>query len=285
MAVFRTDKSENYTVMSNHHLRETEMSLKAKGLLSFMLSLPEEWDYSLKGLVKCCKENLTAVKSALKELEEFGYLDVEKIYPNKENGGKIEYVYNVHEKPLTENQSTGNQQVENQGIENQPVENLPVENQSVENPIQINTKEINTKEQIYSALEEIGSNNKADTKREANELFETLWAMYPLKRGKGQVSDKRKREIFAIGKDEMTRAISRYEAELSKEDWRKPQNGSTFFNSGYVDYLDANYTAYKPKEEPQVQKYDMSSLKQTAEPLGGGEPVPQWFKDKFMRRE
>jgi len=79
-------------------------------------------------------------------------------------------------------------------------------------------------------------------KAEALALFERLWALYPVKKGKGQVSDAKKMELLKIGYDEMCRAISRYLAELEKDkDWRKPQNGSTFFNSGYIDYLDANY--------------------------------------------
>ena len=68
MAVFKINKTKDYTVMSNHHLKETEMSLKAKGLLSVMLSLPETWDYSIIGLVAICKENESAINSTLKEL-------------------------------------------------------------------------------------------------------------------------------------------------------------------------------------------------------------------------
>ena len=81
MAVVRIYKNKNYTVMSNHHLREKKMSLKAKGLLSVMLSLPEDWDYSINGLVSICKESELAVKNALKELKEFGYLEVVKLMP------------------------------------------------------------------------------------------------------------------------------------------------------------------------------------------------------------
>ena len=66
MAIFRTHKNQNYTVMSNYHLKEKNMRLKAKGLLSVMLSLPDDWDYSLEGLVAICKENETSVKSAIK---------------------------------------------------------------------------------------------------------------------------------------------------------------------------------------------------------------------------
>ena len=80
-------------------------------------------------------------------------------------------------------------------------------------------------------------------KADALALFEQLWKLYPNKRGKGQVSLTAKKRLLEIGYDEMARAIERYKADLEKDsDWRKPQNGSTFFNSGYVDYLDANYT-------------------------------------------
>lgn len=71
MSVIRVEKTKNYTTMSNYHFKETEMSLKAKGLLSLMLSLPDDWDYSLLGLVRICKESETAIKSALTELKKF----------------------------------------------------------------------------------------------------------------------------------------------------------------------------------------------------------------------
>ena len=83
-------------------------------------------------------------------------------------------------------------------------------------------------------------------KADAFALFENLWKMYPNKKGKGQVSDRDKLKLLEIGLEEMTRAIDRYKSELEKDkDWRKPQNGSTFFHSGYVDYLDANYEESK----------------------------------------
>ena len=74
MAVFRVEKSRGYTVMSNHHLRNKELSLKAKGLLSLMLSLPEDWDYTTKGLAHICKDGVDSITTALKELERHGYL-------------------------------------------------------------------------------------------------------------------------------------------------------------------------------------------------------------------
>ena len=74
MAVFRVERNKGYTVMSNHHLRNKELSLKAKGLLSQMLSLPEDWDYTLKGLSLINREKIDAIREAIKELERAGYI-------------------------------------------------------------------------------------------------------------------------------------------------------------------------------------------------------------------
>lgn len=131
--VFRVEKTKNYTVMSNYHLREKSMSLKAKGLLSWMLSNVDDWDYSIAGIVSNSKENETSIKSALKELQEFGYLEIKKHMPeSNENNevirSRIEYEYIIHEYPIT-----------NQDTEIQGVDFLCVENQ-----VQRNTKERNT---------------------------------------------------------------------------------------------------------------------------------------------
>ena len=74
MAVFRVEKTKNYTVMSNHHLRDKSLSLKAKGLLSLMLSLPEDWDYTTKGLARICRDGVDSIRSAVQELEQRGYV-------------------------------------------------------------------------------------------------------------------------------------------------------------------------------------------------------------------
>ena len=134
MAVFRVDKTADYTVMSNTHLREREMSLKAKGLLSLMLSLPDNWDYSIEGLVAICKESETAIKSTLGELKKFGYLDIPR---NRTSAGLFDYVYTVFEKP----------QVVNPKVDNPPTDNPPTDNPSVENVGQLNTNILNTKKE------------------------------------------------------------------------------------------------------------------------------------------
>ena len=142
MAIIRMNKSSDYTVMSNTHLKEKNMSLKAKGLLSLMLSLRDDWEYSIEGLVSICKESEVAVKSALNELKKFNYLKVTKLLPNQTETGRIEYIYDIFEKPQ--------QGIEKQGVENLGVEILDVEIQALENQGQLNTKELNTKD-IYNA--------------------------------------------------------------------------------------------------------------------------------------
>ena len=138
MSVIRVNKTKDYVVMSNHHFKERKMSLKAKGLLSEMLSLPDDWDYSISGLVSINKENETSIKSALNELKEFGYLKVNKLLPNETYTGRIEYVYDIFEKK---------QEGEKQGVENLGVEFLGVENQVQYN---INNKVLNNKKNKYN---------------------------------------------------------------------------------------------------------------------------------------
>ena len=97
MSTFRVNKNVNYTVMSNHHLQDKRLSLKAKGLLSYMLSLPDDWDYSLKGLTIGCKDGLDSVRTAVLELEEHGYVRRQKV--RNARGQIIDYDYQVYESP------------------------------------------------------------------------------------------------------------------------------------------------------------------------------------------
>lgn len=129
--VFRIEKNQNYTTMSNYHLRDKNLSLKAKGLLSLMLSLPDDWNYSLKGLVTIVKESESAIKSTLTELKTFGYVVVNKVQDKK---GRFDYEYNIFEYPTDEKPM----------MENPPMEEPPLEVPKVENPIQINTNKQNT---------------------------------------------------------------------------------------------------------------------------------------------
>ena len=97
MAVFRIEKNKNYTTMSNYHLRDRRLSLKAKGLLSLILSLPDGWDYSVRGLASICKESPDGIATPLKELEKYGYLFREQTRCSNGRLGKVEYV--IYEQP------------------------------------------------------------------------------------------------------------------------------------------------------------------------------------------
>lgn len=130
MAIFRIQKQKNYTVMSNYHLKDKRLSFKAKGLLSYMLSLPDDWDFSLNGLSSASKDNITAVRSTIKELQAFKYIDIKKLMPNETESGRIEYEYTVYEQPMDKKQDIGF---------------LYLENLYVENHRLLNTNKLNTK--------------------------------------------------------------------------------------------------------------------------------------------
>ncbi len=138
MAKIKIEKTNDYTVMSNYHFRDKRLSLKAKGLLSLMLSLPNDWNYSIEGLVSICIENETAIKSALKELTDCGYICRKKYMPNETPTGRIEYEYIVSEYPKQEGKK--------QGLENLGVEILHLENQG-----QLSTKEVSKENKIYKS--------------------------------------------------------------------------------------------------------------------------------------
>lgn len=143
MAVFRVNKNKDYTVMSNYHLKDANMSFKAKGLLSMMLSLPDDWDYSIKGIVSISKENKTSIQSALKELEENKYLKRTK---NQNEKGQFEYIYDIYEKPRTEKPC-----MENLFTDKPCTENMPQLNTNIQN-----TKKQNTKKQNIDIKREYG---------------------------------------------------------------------------------------------------------------------------------
>ena len=137
MAVFRIEKTRDYTVMSNHHLRNTNLSLKAKGLLSLMLSLPEEWDYTTKGLARICKDGVDSICAGVRELEEQGYVIRERVRnPNGQLGSRIVYSMEQPRPPEREKPERENPVLDN------PEQALPVlEEPEQGKPAQLNTKE------------------------------------------------------------------------------------------------------------------------------------------------
>lgn len=131
MAVFRVEKNKGYTVMSNHHLRNKALSLKAKGLLSQMLSLPEDWDYTLKGLSLINRESIDAIRTAVWELERAGYIRREQ---GRDAKGKMaDMVYTIYEQPVLDKPV-----LENPVLENPTSDNPTSDNPASGNPTQLN---------------------------------------------------------------------------------------------------------------------------------------------------
>ena len=145
MAVFRVEKNKGYTVMSNHHLRNRELSLKAKGLLSQMLSLPEDWDYTLAGLSHINRESIDAIRTAVWELEKAGY--IRRSQSRDTNGKMAEMIYTIYEQPVLEN----------------PTSVKPVlENPTSDDPVSENPTQLNKEKQITDSKNKDGSNTDSD---------------------------------------------------------------------------------------------------------------------------
>jgi hypothetical protein len=210
MAIFRINKTKDYTTMSNYHLRDTNLSLKAKGMLSLMLSLPEDWDYSVRGLEQICKEAKNTINDVLKELEQNNYLVRKRIYTN----GKIsDWEYNIFER--------NDLHRKNQDIENQDIENCDINKiyNNIYNNI-YNTKELNTKE--YKEIQK------------KDDLFEFFWKTYPKKLDKGRVEkwfskNKPSKELV----DLMIKQVERFKQteQWKKEDGKYIPYPATWLNS------------------------------------------------------
>ena len=136
MAVFRIERTRDYTVMSNHHLRNANLSLKAKGLLSMMLSLPEDWNYTTRGLAKICKEGVDAIGAALRELEAAGYIVRHKLRDRQGRISDTEYV--IYEQPQLRKPDTDSPDTEN------PYMDKP----DTEKPAELNIEKSNTQKSI-----------------------------------------------------------------------------------------------------------------------------------------
>lgn len=242
MAVIRVNKTKDYTVMSNIHLKEKDMSLKAKGLLSLMLSLPEDWDYSITGLVALCKENESAIKSTLGELKYFGYLIVTKKMPNETESGRIEYEYNVYEQPHLK----------------QALENLSVEYQQVENQGQLNTNNKDTKELNTKY-------NKENVITDIIDLYNEICVSLPKVK---TISTARKTAIKSITKKYSIEQIREVFQKAEKNEFLKGSKGwhANFDwlikDSNFVKVLDGNYDCAAHIEAPNFASYDIDLFEQ-----------------------
>ena len=175
MAVFRIEKAKDYTVMSNHHLRDMSLSLKAKGLLSLMLSLPENWDYTMKGLAHICKDGIDSISGGIRELEAHGYLIRERV--RNENGqlGSIEYT-----------------------ILEQPKQPAPIQEKPIrENPVQANpTLDTPVQEEPAQLNIDTSSNQKSKKDISITEISNPIPSSPPAPRERIGQDEMRKRESY-----------------------------------------------------------------------------------------
>ena len=152
MAVIRVEKTKDYTTMSNYHFKEKDMSLKAKGLLSTMLSLPEDWDYTEEGLAALCRDGRDSIRSALKELESFGYVETTRVRDEKGRLRGTEYIVREKptlekptlEKPTLEEPTLEKPMLEKPTLEKPTLEKPMLEKPMLEKPTQLNTNILNT---------------------------------------------------------------------------------------------------------------------------------------------
>lgn len=173
MAVFRVEKNKNYTVMSNFHLRDRNLSLRSIALLSIMLSLPEDWDYSLRGLARICKDGRDAIGTALKELEKYGYLKREQKRDSHGRLSDIEYTvyeYPSYNSPCPENPDTVGPDTVNPDADlpdtaepdtgNPPEENIDINNNIDKHITEKQSKELRNKESILLSIREVPDQNE-----------------------------------------------------------------------------------------------------------------------------
>ena len=149
MAVFRVEKNRGYTVMSNFHLKDTSLTLKAKGLLSMMLSLPDEWNYTTRGLAAICKEGVDSIGSALRELEKQGYIIRNQLRDSRGRISDTEYI--IYEQPQ-HNPDTPAPDTDTPDTENPYLDNSDTDEPYLENPAQLITNRLTTNQEKKDLL-------------------------------------------------------------------------------------------------------------------------------------
>jgi uncharacterized phage protein (TIGR02220 family) len=205
MAVIRVNKTADYTVMSNSHFKEREMSLKAKGLLSMMLSLPDDWDYSINGLATLSKDGKDSVMNALSELEQFGYLKRTKIIDEKGRFGG--YAYDIYENPQT----------------GKPYPGKP----NTGKPPQLNTKQSSTKKLSTDDIKYIIEylNKKAGTKYRST--------------SKDTIKHINARAADGFKVEDFIKVIDNQYAKWKGTEWEQYIRPSTLFGTKFENYLNA----------------------------------------------
>lgn len=219
--IFRVEKSANYTVMSNYHLDDARLSLKAIGLLSKILRMPDGWDYSIEGLSRICREGKAAIRSAIEELEEAGYIVRRQTHGEGGQFAGNEYIvyeqphFDAEKSPSCENRTT---------VEESPLCGFPsTENPSSGNPSSENRTQINTiLANTIPPKAPQGGRRRREPKKAPDwepERFAAFWAYYP--RGESKQAaiaawDKLRPSSELI--DDIARALKR---QMASEEWQR----------------------------------------------------------------
>lgn len=240
MAVFRIEKTRDYTVMSNHHLRDKSLSLKAKGLLSLMLSLPEEWDYTTKGLARICKDGVDSICAGVRELEEHGYVIRQRVRNANGQLGAIEYT--ILEQPRPPEPKPGKPERENPVLDN-PEQASPVLGEpEQENPAQLNTNRSNTNSEKTYPPNTQGENpypsiHLRERQEDVAAIRDSVRSQIgydclvtPYNRDRMDEIVELMVEILCTGRETITISGAEYPAELVRERMRK-------INSMHIEYI------------------------------------------------
>lgn len=244
MAVYRVNKTRDYTTIGNYHLKEKEMSLKAKGLLTLFLSLPENWNYSAKGLTTLTKESKNTINATMNELEKFGYLKRTRIY---ENGKVINWQYDIYEKPEE------NLHPKNLDIENEDIKNLDIENwDDYIITKQLNTNKLSTNKtiicRVVERLNELAGTSYKPTTKNTIELIN------------GRLSEGYTEQDLITVVEKMCYLWNKEPAKNEK-DMRPFLRPSTLFRpSNFENYLNMQVTKKEITTKDLAKNYDWSDF-------------------------
>ncbi|NEZ47833.1 hypothetical protein FDF74_11635 [Clostridium niameyense] len=225
---YRRKKERNYTVLDNTFIKDKNLSAKAKGIMCYLLHLPEDWEIYMFEIQRNFRDGKDSIRSGVRELEKNGYLKKERLHDDKGkfNGYHYEIIENPSFQPFMENPKT-----------EKPYTDYP----KTENPPLLNTNNIlNTN--IQNTIDRVKEN---------------LWKLYPNKKGKVTAFKKLNNILKKYSSEEIERCINRYSKEVKGKDKQYIQHGSTFFNGTYVDYLDSNYNHTDTKDKKQKNTSDV----------------------------
>ena len=238
MAVYRVNKNRGYTVMANYHLRDKNLSLKAVGLLSKMLSFNDGWQFSTKGLSMICKEGPDAVLAALRELEDHGYLVRHRQRDSK--GRMSNTVFEIYEQPQPASPHRENPDMENPDVDNPDMENPDMEKPHGENPAQLNTNQVinnqrNNNLNNYQSINLDGM-DRMDEREQYRELIRDNLEIDILSKDRRYDLD-RVNEIVEIMLDAVCSTSPTIR--INGEDMPQPVVKSRFLklDSGHIDYV------------------------------------------------